>query len=354
MRTKRFHKKFAMNKPRRRFRSTFSLSLLIFAVAVIVFAIFWVRHDYNLYLQPVSNNQTIKLINIPSGSSLSQIASQLKNDGLIRNSLAFEEYVNNQNVRSDLQAGTYALSPSQSVSQIVGILTQGKVATKLVTIVPGARLDQVRASLINSGYAPASVDSALVASQYQNLPVMTFVPSGNSLEGLLYPDSFQKTTGTDPSVIVSESLTEMGEQLTPDLQASFAKEGLSTYQGIILASIIEKEVSSSSDQAKVAQVFLARMAQNMTLQSNVTAYYGCILNNQPLSISYDTPYNTYIHTGLPPTPVSNVDKQALYAAAHPASTNYLYFDTGKDGVTYFAQTNDQQNANIAQYGESSQ
>ncbi len=337
-----------------RFRSTLTLSLSILTIIAIVLAIIWVRHDYTVNLQPVSDSQSSQLVTIASGESLSQIAKQLKTSGLIRSTLAFEEYVNNENVRSDLQAGTYDLSPSQSVQQIVTILTNGKVATKLVTIVPGQRLDQVRAGLINSGFSPTSVDNALVASKYQDRAIMSFVPAGNSLEGLLYPDSFQRSADTDPSVIITESLNEMAAKLTPALQASFAKEGLSTYQGITLASIIEKEVSDPADQAQVAQVFLSRLSQSIPLQSNVTAYYGCILNNQPLSISYDTPYNTYLHAGLPPTPISTVDVQALNAAAHPASTSWLYFVTGKNGTTYFAQTLAQQNANISQYGQASQ
>jgi len=338
----------------RRLHSTFSLSLLFLFIVAIVLAIIWVRHDYTVNLQPVSGSQSVQLVTIEPGASLSQIAKLLKDDNLIKSTLAFEEYVNNKNVRGDLEAGTYALTPSLDVQQMVAILTNGKVASNLVTILPDQRIDQIRANLINSGFSPASVDQALQASQYRNLPVMSFVPPGDSLEGLLYPNSFQKDINTQPSVIINESLTEMGQQLTPSLQAAFAKEGLTTYQGITLASIIEKEVSDPTDQAQVAQVFLSRLAMSTPLQSNVTAYYGCIINNQPLSINYDSPYNTYLHTGLPPTPISNVDAQALNSAAHPASTSYLYFDTGKDGTTYFAQTLAQQNANIAQYGQASQ
>jgi UPF0755 protein len=193
------------------------------------------------------------------------------------------------------------------------------------------------------------VEAALSPSLYSGNPALVDKPDGNSLEGYLYPDSFQKTSATSVESIIAESLNEMGEQLTPNLRAAFATEGLSTYQGIILASIVGQEVSNASDQAQVAQVFLTRLHMNMDLGSDVTAYYGAILAGQSPSVSYDSPYNTRLHPGLPPTPISNVNAQELNAAAHPAGTDWLYFVSGDDGKTYFSQTLQQQQANVAAY-----
>jgi UPF0755 protein len=225
----------------------------------------------------------------------------------------------------------------------------GKIATKLVTILPGKRLDQIQSYLINDGFSPSSVSQALQPAQYQGLPIMAFAPAGSDLEGLLYPDSFQKTATTNPDVIIRESLTEMGQKLTPSLQTAFAREGLSTYQGIVLASIVQQEVSNPSDQAQVAQVFLKRLSTDMSLDSDVTAYYGSIIAGQAPSLTYNSPYNTLLHTGLPPTPISTVSMAALEAVASPAPTTWLYFVSGDNGVTYFSQTLQQQQANIAQY-----
>jgi UPF0755 protein len=281
--------------------------------------------------------------------SVDQIADLLHNDNLIRSSWAFEWYVRTTAVNTDLEAGTYALASNQTTQSIVSILAKGKVATKLVTIIPGQRLDQVKATLINDGFSPASVNSALQPDQYDNLPALADKPPGASLEGLLYPDSFQKAASTDPSVIIQESLTEMGKHLTPALQAAFTQEGLTTYQGVILASMVESEVSKPGDQTQVAQVFLKRLGIGMPLGSDVTAYYGSIINGLPPSLTYDSPYNTLIHTGLPPMPISTVTDQALEAVAHPAATAWLYFVTGDNGTTYFSQTAQQQQANTALY-----
>jgi UPF0755 protein len=329
-------KKYSISKkPRGRFGYGVIILLIVGLVAG---GVYEVSHYYQINLKPVSNIEKVQIVTIKPGSSVRVIAKLLQDKKLIKNALVFEEYVNNQNTKSDLQAGTYALSPSWSVQEIAKILSQGRTATSLVAILPDRRIAQVRADLINSGFSQQSVDDALDPAQYKDLPVFVFNPNVTNLEGLLYPDSFQKNADTDPSVIIRESLIEMGKKLDSTIQAGFAQEGLSVYQGLTLSSIVEREVSKPSDQTQVAQVFLSRIKQGMKLESNVTANYGAIIANQPPSIAYDSPYNTYLHVGLPPTPISTVDVQALDSTANPSSTDWLYFVTGKDGITRFSHT----------------
>jgi len=325
--------------------------LVSFSVVVIVLvgATVAVWRFYDANLQPVSSQGTAQIVTIESGASPTSIANLLHKKGLIRNAWTFERYVQSKGVSADLQAGTYTLSPAQSVSDIVAQLTHGKVSTQLVTILPGQRLEQIKQSLINDGFSEADVNAALDPSAYADSPALVDKPKGNSLEGYLYPDSFQRTDNTKASTIVQESIAEMQTHLTPDMRAAFAKEGLSTYQGIILASIITQEVSKPADRAQAAQVFLKRLSIGMPLGSDVTAMYGSRLAGQGTSLAYDTPYNTRIHTGLPPTPISNVDNSALQAVAHPASTDWLYFVAGDDGTTYFSTTFQQQQAYTQQY-----
>jgi UPF0755 protein len=251
--------------------------------------------------------------------------------------------------QEDLQAGTYSLSASQSVQDIVGQLTHGKVSTELVTILPGQRLDQIEQSLINDGFSEAEVKAALQPAQYEGSAALVDKPVGASLEGYLYPDSFQRTGGTKVSDIIQESINEMQKHLTPDIRAAFAKEGLSTYQGIILASVVEQEVSNQSDRAQAAQVFLKRLNVGMPFGSDVTAMYGSRQAGQGTSLSYDTPYNTLLHTGFPPTPISNVSNSSLQAVAHPASTDWLYFVAGDDGTTHFSRTIEEHQSLTQQY-----
>lgn len=325
----------------------------ILGIILIVLAIAgagWAQYTYHQDLKAVSSSQKTQIVDIKSGSSVKEIAADLQNDKLIRSAWAFELYVHAKDLANSLQAGTYSISPSQSTSSIITVLTHGKVASKLVTIIPGKRIDQVRSDLINDGFSPSSVDQALSPAQYSGLPVLSFKPATvNTLEGLLWPDSFQKTANTSPEVIVRESLVEMGNHLTSSVQQAFAKEGLTTYQGITLASMVEGEVNKTSDQPQVAQVFLSRLKANMSLGSDATAFYGSIEAGQSPSLTYDSPYNTLIHTGLPPTPISTISATALDAVEHPASTNWLYFVTGDNGTTYFATTLAQHQQQTSQY-----
>ena len=320
---------------------------VLFLILVVATLAVWRFYTQNL--KPVSSTATAQTITIESGSTPKGIAGLLHEKKLIRNAWTFEAYVRREGVGEDLQAGTYSLSGSQSVQDIVAQLTHGKVRSELVTILPGQRLDQIRQSLINDGFSEAEVDAALNPSTYENNAALVDKPVGNNLEGYLYPDSFQRTGSTKASAIIQESIAEMQSQLTPDIRAAFARQGLNAYQGIILASIITQEVSNETDRAQAAQVFLKRLSIGMPLGSDVTALYGARLGGQIGSLSYDSPYNTRIHTGLPPGPISNVDKSAMQAVAHPASTDWLFFVTGDDGVTHFSHTLQEHEALTAQY-----
>lgn len=308
------------------------------------------HHIYDLNLRPLSNTPATKVFTVAEGDSVKQISDKLEQQHLIRSAWAFQLYVHGKEVGDKLQAGTYALSPSEDVPTIVKDLTRGNVSTQLVTVLPGRRIDQVRADLINDGFTPSAVDQALDPVQYASLPVLAFKPATvNTLEGLLWPDSFQRDSTTAPTQIIRESLTEMGQHLTPDVQSAFAAEGLSTYQGLILTSMVEQEVNKPSDQTQVAQVFLSRLKGGGTLGSDVTANYGAIRAGRAPSLSYDSPYNTLLHPGLPPTPISSISQSSLYAATHPASTGWLYFVTGDNGTTYFSTNLQDHQAQTQQY-----
>lgn len=313
------------------------IKLGLVLLAAIIIGSIWVRQVYNHDLQPVSNDQQTQIFTVAQGASLKQIAANLQTQHLIRSAWAFELYVHSKELSDKLQAGTYALAPSETTTQIVSTITNGHISSRLVTILPGRRIDQVRADLINDGFTPNDVDLALDPGQYSDLPVMSYKPAGvTTLEGLLWPDSWYKDANSNAADIVRKSLTAMGQYLTADVQAAFASENLTVYQGLTLASIIDQEVSKPADQAQAAQVFLTRLRSGSDLGSDVTANYGAIAAGLKPSLSYDSPYNTLIHPGLPPTPISTISQSSLYAAMHPASTNWLYFVTGDDGTTYFS------------------
>lgn len=325
--------------------------LIVAIIAVGLIGSIVVRHKYDESLKPVSSSQTTSLFTVPIGSSVKAIADNLQKKHLIRSAWALQLYVHSKEIGSKLQAGTYAFSPSESTQHIVTTLTKGQVSTSKVTILPGERIDQIRADLINDGYAPATVDAALNPAPYANLPALSFKPANvTSLEGLLWPDTFLKDDNTSLTAIITQSLNETAHHLGSDVQAAFASEGLTTYQGLILSSIITKEVSKPSDQSQVAQVFLTRLKMGMMLGSDVTAMYGSVKAGLSPSLTYDSPYNTLLHTGLPPTPISTITANSLTAATHPSTTtNWIYFVAGDDGITHFSNTLQEHQANTAKY-----
>lgn len=324
---------------------------IVAAAAVIVLgsATFGVHKLYNSNLQPVSSNQRSMTVTIPRGSSLGEVAKQLKKLGIIRSEWAFTQYVRNQQASDDIKAGTYGLSPSQSVQEIVSIITEGKIKTNLITILPGQRLDQIKKTFISSGFSGAAVAKALDPGLYRNHPALADKPSNSNLEGYLYPDSFQKISDTRPEEIIEKSLDEMHETLTPELRNAIVAKGLTVHQGVILASIIQQEADEPEDRNRVAQVFLSRLRIKMKLESDATAPYGAVIARKEPSLAYDSRYNTYLYKGLPPGPISNVTSSSLEAVANPANTDYLYFVAGDDGTVYFSKTLSEHQILVSKY-----
>ncbi len=325
--------------------------LVLAGVALlIILAVGVVRVVYTENLRPVSSTYKIVYFTVQPGDSVKIIAANLKSQGLIRNSGAFETYVRGHGLFGELKAGTYLLSPSMSVQQIVKKMVDDDVAKHLLTILPGKRLQQIQKVFLDAGYSQVDVDSAFSAYTYAGDPALSTLAPGQSLEGYLYPDSFQQTSDTPASTIVKESIDEMGTKLTPDIVSSFRSEGLSTYQGITLASIVYQESDNPAYEPRIAQVFLTRLGQGMPLQSNVTANYAADSAGVARTTAIQSPYNTYLHKGLPPGPIGTLTATALAAVAHPTNTDDLYFVADeKSGVVYFAKTQDQQNSLAKQH-----
>lgn len=324
-------------------------TLILIAIVIAGLSIVAVRYVYDQNLKPVAASQKSTTVTIPLGYTLPQITKLLKQKGLIRSEWAFKQYVRNNQADNDIKAGTYELSSSYSVPEIVSIITLGKIKTNLLTILPGKTITEIKEAFIKNGFSQETVESAFNPDLYKDHPALVDKPAGVNLEGYLYPDSYQKNDTTTAKEIIILALNEMQKQLTPELRAAIAKQNISVYQGIILASIVEKEADKPTDRTQVAQVLLTRLNSGMNLQSDVTAFYGAVLDGQPKSVNYDSPYNTYLHAGLPKGPISNVSKSSVEAIAYPANTDYLYFLAGDDGTVYFSHTAAEHQAKIDQY-----
>lgn len=320
--------KFTDGKLLKSKKKLFAFSLIALLVAGLFASAFIVRNTYNENLKPLSSSSKKHVVTIQPGSTTSQIATILKNKGVIKSDWAFEWYVRNQQSKEDLKAGTFVFDQNQSVQEIVDTIIGGKVATDLITILPGKSLLQTKTDFIKAGYSIAEIDVALAPAQYSKHPALIDKPTEASLEGYLYPETFQKTAETTLKEIITFSLDEMQLRLTNEVRQAIAKQGLTLHQGITLASIVEGEVSLAEDRTQVAQVFLKRIKQGIRLESNATDEYA----------KTDPKYDSYKIDGLPPGPISNFIESSINAIAFPAGTDWLYFVTGDNGQTHFSKT----------------
>lgn len=337
---------------RRKSRSLF-IPMAIAAIVLIVAAIggttLYVRDKYQQNLRPVSSSIKQVYFTVEKGDTSRQIGDKLERAGLVRSSSAFQWYVRSQEVRDQIQAGTYIIMPSLSVNQIVQKMTSGDVAKNLLTILPGKRLDQIKQAFSDAGYSKSSIENAFNPANYRTKAALAGLPPTASLEGYLYPDSYEKLADTSAITIVGDSLDEMSKRLTPSIITGIANQGLTTHQGVILASMIDQEVSNPNDKPIVAQVFLKRLRQGMLLGSDVTAFYASALAGKSPSVFIDSPYNTRVYKGLPPGPIGNVTSQALEAVANPSPTDYLFFVAGDDGTVYYSNTQAEHDALTKKY-----
>ncbi|MGD8373459.1 MAG: endolytic transglycosylase MltG [Candidatus Woesebacteria bacterium] len=303
---------------------------------------------YNDALKPVSTQQNQIKITVESGETAKTIAAELQEKGIIKNAWAFEHYVQQSGVLNDLMAGTYLLSPSQSVRDIVQWLVEGKVDQFNLTILPGKTLEEIKQALVADGYLASEVDAAFVKN-YDH-PLLKTKPADVNLEGYVYPDTYQISSDTTVEQLLTMAFDTFYEQIQDlDLESKLSDRGFALHQGITLASIVEQEANSVQDRKQVAQVFELRLANGMVLGSDVTYMYAAEIEGVEPYITIASPYNTRINEGLPPGAISNFTIDALEAVAEPADGDYLYFVAGDDGNVYFGRTEQDHQNNIDNY-----
>ena len=324
---------------------TLALSLIIVGGAAAGLRI-W----YSNNLKPVSSSSAVDFFTVEPGTGVHQIAADLDEAGLIRSVSAFETYVTANDYRDKLQAGTYRLSPSMSVQTVVARMVKGDVAKDLLTILPGKRLGEIQQAFAQAGYSSEEIKAAFNTANYTGHPALSSLPKGASLEGYLYPDSYQKLSTTPAATVVRQALDEMSKYLTAEIANGLGGQGLSVFEGITLASIVLKETDNPADQPMVAQVLLTRLARDIVLQADATAWFASDVAGRSRSLSIDSPYNTYLNSGLPPGPIANVTKDALRAVAHPTTSTYIYYFTGEDCKMHYSYTLEEHNSAISRYG----
>lgn len=304
---------------------------------------------YRQQLAPIQpGSQEAVQIVVPQGATIVSATTELANKGLIKNAFAAQLY-HRFEASAPLKAGVYTFVKGQAPAEMLVIMAKGESAEARITFKPGETVMDARKVLEEAGYEKKDIDQAF-AAVYDKYPMMKGRPADATIEGFILGETYSYTKQFTVQNVLDRPFSLLQQLIDKEgLEAAFANQGLSLYQGIVLASIIQKEVSKPEDMALVSSVFHNRLKKNMQLGSDVTAAYGVQVQGRKTSVveavSIDTPYNTRIHTGLPPTPIASPGLRALRAAANPAQSDYLYFVAGDDGKTYFATTNEEHERN---------
>lgn len=329
--------RFSRSELRRRKRSKSRLAILtIVVVLALLFALLF--GYYRSQVDGGSSRTTVTVVATP-GEGLSQFAGTLASNGVIGSSLVFKLWLRTQ-PSVVLEAGTYKFNVDSPFSAVLSALGKGPILDRLV-IPDGLTLDQIAARV---GKLPGHSAKRFLQVATSGQVRSPFEPASvNSLEGLLYPDTYS----FDPSTSDATILTMMSDAFVTEahklgLTPQTRIDNLSAYQILTLASLVEKEAVYRGDGNKVARVIFNRLAQHMKLQLDSTVLYA--LGNKTSSLSLadlqtNSPYNTYLNYGLPPTPIAIPSESALLAAMNPASGNWLYYVVvQRDGQEAFSST----------------
>ncbi|MGD9890933.1 MAG: endolytic transglycosylase MltG [Dehalococcoidia bacterium] len=302
-------------------------------------------------------------VEVTQGESPSAIASKLERAGVIRSAAHFGVLAGLMGVESNLRAGEYELTQGMPTAVVIDRLRENLTVPQFVLTIPeGWRWEQVGEHLERKGIASAAdFESALQATDY-NAPFLAQRPAGASLEGYLFPDTYFFGVNATAHDIVARLLTTFNEKFPPELQAMAANQGLSLHQAVTLASIVEREAQVPSERPVIASVYLNRIKDEMLLQADPTTQYA--ITADPASVEeygwwkrdltvddlkVDSPFNTYVSSGLPPGPIASPGLASLEAVVRPAGTEFLYFVAKPDGSHAFARTLDEHNRNVQQY-----
>jgi UPF0755 protein len=321
-----------------------SFAIVLSLIVIIIGGAFtWYRHE----LRPVGSGVS-KDFTISAGQGAATVFDNLEKDGLIRSSLAIKIDAKLHNYGNSLKAGTYNLSADLRPRDIASVISGGRVSSKKMTILAGKTMAELMPTLYQH-FGRDEVDGVLASLTPDFNKILKDGPSTVNLEGYLMPETY-----TD----IAQD-TRFEDWLTRNLDAHYSKvaplipelkaRGFNIHQALSLASIVQKESDTASDQKQIAQVFELRLQKNISLGSDVTFIYASKLAGIKPDLNIDSPYNTRKVKGLPPGPISTFEFSALEAVARPAAGDYLFFVAGDDGVVYYSRTDQEHEALIAEH-----
>ena len=300
-------------------------------------------------------------VTVEEGSGARDVAALLEENGIIRSSSAFTAAATLDGRAGQIKPGTYELDPSLSTEEILDILVAGPPGpdTFRVTIPEGLTVDQTLETIASAEGSPHTVETLREAMMLVALPAWVpqrDLPEGaEAFEGLLFPETYEFTVDTTPADLLTRLVQQTDSVMS---EVGFAeRNSLSTYDTLVLGSLVEREARLEEERPIISSVIHNRLERPMLLQIDATVVYGIEVatGGRPDRLltafyQFDTPWSTYLHEGLPPTPISGVGRSSLEAAANPADTGFFFYvvEDPATGAHRFTETAAQHEQAIAE------
>lgn len=342
---------------------TLANSLKIVSIIMLTLAVaggsVWFFDWYVDGQQPANTGRSV-VFTVTEEDDVSSVAENLEEEELITYPLYFENKMRFASL--ELSPGTYNLQVGMSTNQILDTIAVAAVAEEEsedeeaaaqgperpqfeVTFIEGQRIEQNALVLQEAGMPGAAADYVEAANDIEYwrdaYPMLADVPADGSLEGFLFPSTYTVPGNATVRSVIDYQLSEFQGQLTEDVVSGWESQGLTVYEGVTMASIVEREAAVPIERPSIAEVYLNRVDDGMNLNADPAQQYGIgteenwwpEMNTEQLEASKQTPYDTYLaeNTGLPPGPIANPGSASLQAVAQPADDGYYYFVTKGDG-----------------------
>lgn len=299
-------------------------------------------------IKPADKNGEEQTIIVSEGMSLQDVAAKLENKGIIQSRTVFMVWARLMRYSRMIKAGEYRLSPKMAPIRIMEILKRGLIITHPVTLPEGLSLYQIADTLSERGLVDRQRFISIAESGDY---IKTFGIKAPTLEGYLYPDTYQFARGLSAGSIIDAMINRFMDVIRP-LEEQIKASNMKLEEIITLASIVEKETGKAEERPVIASVFLNRLRKKMRIESDPTVIYGIKGFSGNLTrkdLNTPTPYNTYIIRGLPPGPVANPGIESISAVLNPTETDYLYFVSKNDGSHHFSRTLQEHNRAVTVY-----
>jgi len=328
----------------------------------------YLRLQEDALSQPAGDDGELQPFTIESGETALTVSSRLEEAGFIRDGNLFRVYMRYNGIDQRLAAGDFEISRNMSMKEIADVLQRARYEEIVFTVPEGMRAEEVADMLDVRNIMDGDSFLALVRSGGQAAQALgdyPWLPAGlSTLEGYLFPDTYRLPVPATPNDLVQRMLDNFGQRVTDDVLAPARQAGRGLEQIIIMASIVEREAPLADERPLVASVYWNRVSGACSdqtggayLQADPTVQYAAGRPGEwwwkPPSVeayaSVQSPYNTYLRPGLPPTAIASPGLSAIQAAAQPAETQYCFFVATGDDSHVFATTLAEHEANIAQY-----